>query len=135
MIAGGVRVEGLGRLVRTMKEAGHDMSDLKKANLDAAKYVLAEARPNTPSLTGSLKRTGRATATPRVGRIAFGRTAKPYAGVTHYGTPTGFRDATDRPHSQDGQSWVHDAAKATEGVWTDRYERQLMDALSNIRGL
>lgn len=131
----GVRVEGLNRLVRTLKQAGADMTDLKASNRAAAEMVLAAALPLTPvddTDGGQLKATGRASGTPREAIIRFGYKAVPYAGVTHYGTPASYSDSKGRPRVQSEQPWLAEAAKQTEPQWVELYWAALMKTVDSV---
>ncbi|UVJ37984.1 hypothetical protein [Arthrobacter sp. CJ23] len=111
------------------------MQDLKAANKRAAEIVLAAALPLTPVDStdgGQLKNTGRASGTPREAIIRFGYKAVPYAGVTHYGTPSGYQDSIGRPHVQDEQPWLSQAAKDTEPEWVELYWAALMKTVDSV---
>lgn len=114
----GVRVEGLNRFVRTMRQAGADMQDLKDANKQVADFVLPYALALTPIDDidgGDLLHTGRSSGTAREAIIRFGKKSVPYAGVTHYGYPAG------GAKTQAAHPWLAEAAHATESQWIEIY--------------
>jgi hypothetical protein len=114
----GVRVEGLNRFVRTMRQAGADMTDLKETNKAVADFVLPYALALTPIDDidgGDLLATGRSSGTPREAIIRFGNKSVPYAGVTHYGYPS-----SGAKH-QAANPWLAEAAKLTEPQWVEMY--------------
>lgn len=130
----GVRVEGLNRLVRTLRQAGADMQDLKDTNKKVADIVLPYALTLTPSDEGKLKGTGRTAGTPREAIIRFGYKSVPYAGVTHYGTPAGYADTTGKSRTQDAQPWLAQAAADTEPQWVEMYWAALMKTVDSVSG-
>jgi hypothetical protein len=114
----GVRVENQNSFVRTMRKAGADMTDLKETNKAVANLVLPYALALTPVDNydgGDLLATGRAAGTVREAIIRFGKKSVPYAGVTHYGYPSG------GAKHQAANPWLAEAAKATEPQWVELY--------------
>lgn len=133
----GVRVEGLNKLVRQLRNAGADMEDLKAVNKKVANIVLPVALALTPvddKDGGQLKATGRAAGTAREAIIRFGYKRVPYAGVVHYGTPEGFTYSDGRRHDQKAQGWVAEAASQTEPQWVEEYWQAVMDAIESVGG-
>lgn len=125
----GVRVEGLNSLVRTMRRAGADMQDLKDTNKKVADMVLPYALALTPVDDvdgGQLKATGRSAGTAKEAIIRFGYKAVPYAGVTHYGYPTG------GAKQQAANPWLSEAAKETEPVWVEMYWDAVMRTINSV---
>ena len=47
--SGEIRVEGIDKLVRTLKKAGDDISELKKAHTRAGEIVATEAAARAPA--------------------------------------------------------------------------------------
>lgn len=125
-----VRVEGAAMLRRTLKKAGSDLKDLKAANRAAAGVVAPAAAANAPKLTGALAASVRVGATNSAGVVRAGnnrRTAAgvPYGGVIHWGWPQrGIRANT----------FITDAAQATESVWVALYIEQMNEAVRNVKG-
>lgn len=130
----GVRVEGLNRLVRSLKQAGADMQDLKETNKKVADIVLPYALTLTPMSSGALLSTGRTAGTPREAIIRFGYKSVPYAGVTHYGTPAGYATTKGRAHSQSAQPWLAEAAHLTEPQWIETYWAALIKTVDSVSG-
>lgn len=125
----GVRVEGLNRFVRTMRQAGADMEDLKEANRKVADFVLPYALALTPIDDidgGDLLHTGRSSGTAREAIIRFGNKSVPYAGVTHYGYPSG------GAKSQSPNPWLAEAASATESQWIEIYWDAVQRTLDSV---
>lgn len=130
----GVRVTNLNKLVRNLRQAGADMQELKDVNKRVADIVLPVALAKTPTDGGKLKGTGRTAGTAREAIIRFGFKATPYAGVTHYGTPAGYRDSKGRDKDQSAQPWLADAASETERVWVELYWTALMRVVDSVAG-
>jgi hypothetical protein len=127
----GVRVEGLNRFVRTMRAAGADMQDLKETNKAVADYVLPYALALTPIDDydgGDLLATGRSAGTPREAIIRFGKKSVPYAGVTHFGYPTG------GAKHQAANPWLAEAAHTTEPVWVEMYWAAVERTIDSVAG-
>jgi hypothetical protein len=84
----GVEIEGVNRLARALKQADEGLADeLKTAHIGGAELVLAAALPLVPVVSGDLKRTLKASATPRSGRVKAGKKLVPYAAPIHFGWP------------------------------------------------
>lgn len=130
----GVRVTNLNRLVRTLRQAGVDMTELKETNKRAADIVLPVALALTPTDSSNLKSTGRTSGTPREAIIRFGYKRVPYAGVTHYGTPAGYVNSAGKRHQQSPNPWLAEAAKRTEPQWVEAYWEALMRAVDSVKG-
>lgn len=123
-------VEGARQLRRTLKQAGADMADLKAINRHAAAVVLPVAASNAPVRTGALAKSVRVGATASAGVVRAGNNRKtaagvPYGGVIHWGWPArGIRANT----------FITDAARATEPVWVELYVREMNDAIQKVKG-
>lgn len=122
---GTVRIEGLDELVRTMRRAGDDLSDLKDANTRAANIVAARAEQLAPKRTGRLagnirpaKQAGRA-------RVMAGSSSVPYAGPIHWGWPA--RHIAENP-------FLSNAAVETQPEWLTAYTEDVQTALDKVRG-
>lgn len=120
-----LKVEGLNRLVRTLTRAKVDISDLKRANQTAGEIVAAAARASAPRRDGNLAGSIRAAKQARRARIMAGNAAVPYAAPIHWGWPA--RNIAANP-------WISQAARATEGQWTEQYRADVIAALSNVKG-
>lgn len=122
-MAGFLEVKGLRELVKAMKAAEADVTELKALNGKAAAVVIDSAVPHTPRRSGKLAGSIRAGATNRAGIVRAGKASVPYAGVIHWGWPR--RHIKARP-------WIADAASATEDRWTDVYLAGMEDLLDTI---
>lgn len=125
-----VQVEGAARLRRTLRQAGGDLSDLKAANRAAAGTVSTAAAAAAPRRTGRLAASVRASGTNSAGVVRAGNNRKtvsgvPYAGVIHWGWPA---------RGISANTFLTDAAQATEPVWVPAYEAALMAAIQKVRG-
>jgi uncharacterized protein YcsI (UPF0317 family) len=120
-----VRVEGLDRLIRTLKKAGRDISDLTEAHARAGRTVAAAAIGRVPRRTGKLAATIRPAKQARRARVMAGRAAVPYAGPIHWGWPA--RHISSQP-------FVSEAATATEPEWTADYRDEVVAALAKVKG-
>jgi Bacteriophage HK97-gp10, putative tail-component len=121
----GIKVEGLNELVRTMKRAGVDITELKDANQQAGEIVAAYAQATAPRRSGRLAASVRSTKQVRRARIQAGRAAVPYAGPIHWGWPA---------HHIAAQPFIADAATATQPTWLAAYQDAIETALSHVRG-
>lgn len=124
----GVKVEGLPRLRRTLKQAGVDMKDLTKLNREAANTVLPVARALAPvgdPKNGHIRSTIRTGATQKAGIIRAGNKKLPYGGVVHFGWAK--RGIEAKP-------WIAIAAKQTEPRWVQNYFDGLMKVVNSIEG-
>jgi uncharacterized protein YcsI (UPF0317 family) len=121
----GVQVEGLNELIRTMKRAEVDITELKDAHHDAGMIVAAYAQAIAPRRSGRLAASIRSTKQVRRARIQAGRASVPYAGPIHWGWPA--------RHIQ-AQPFLTDAAQATESTWLPVYLQAVDTALAQIRG-
>lgn len=72
-------------MVRAMKAAEADLTDLKAAHSTIADLVLAEAERRAPRRTGRLAASVRASATPSYSVVRAGRASVPYAAPIHWG--------------------------------------------------
>nr|DAI73883.1 MAG TPA: putative tail component [Caudoviricetes sp.] len=132
-----IRVEGADRLKRTLRKAGADLGELREANRHAANIVAAAARPLTPigkprrrgrgrpKAPGRLMRSLRTSATLRAGVVKAGNARVPYAAVVHYGW---------RTHGIKERPWLHNAAVASEPIWTKNYTRKMNEVLRQVKG-
>jgi len=121
-----VRVQGLNELIRTMKKAGEDLSDLKDAHARAGQIVANYARTIAPKRSGKLAGTIRAAKQVRRARIQAGRASVPYANPIHWGWPS--RHIEPNP-------FLSIAARDTESQWRTYYEKAVADALAKVRGV
>lgn len=120
-----VRIEGLTRLRRTLKAAGVDMADMKKANAEAARIVAAAGRAGAPRRSGRLAGTVRGNRA--VGRavVMAGGARVPYGGPIHWGWPA--RHIAPNP-------WLSRAAQDTESTWLPAYLDELDRIVASVKG-
>lgn len=121
----GVKVVGLNELVRTMKRAGLDITELKDAHHRAGEIVAQYAETIVPRRSGRLASSIRAAKQVRRARVQAGRASVPYAAPIHWGWPR--RNIAANP-------FLSDAARATESHWRTEYEHAIEDALSKVHG-
>lgn len=119
----GVRVDGLRKLRRDLRQLPEGTADLKQANQRAGQLVVQAARP--PRRSGKLSGAGRASRA--VGRVSvlWGGAAVPYAGPIHWGWPS---------HNIAPQPFVVEAAQRTEPVWLEAYLEDVDKLLQPIYG-
>lgn len=84
-MAAGVRVLGLRTAIRSLESLGVEVSDLKAAFSKIGNIVSQEAKGLTPTLTGRLAASIRASKTKNKSVIRAGGAATKYAGVIHWG--------------------------------------------------
>ena len=84
-MASGVKVEGLRQTVRSLERFGVDVADLKAAFKRIGNMVVREAVSLTPTLTGRLAASIRASNTKNKSEVRAGSAKVVYAGVQHYG--------------------------------------------------
>lgn len=120
-----VEVKGLKTLVRTMRKAGEDLSDLKDVHQMVGNMVVAVAQQLAP------KRSGALAGSIRAGRLASGVSVKaggaqiPYAGPIHWGWPA--RNIEANP-------FLTNAAAQTESQWSDLYFSELEKIIERVEG-
>lgn len=140
-----LKVEGAKRLRRTLKKAGVDAKQLKAINKEAADIVVPVAIINAPiggpyrsrgrgraRKPGRLKSSIRSFATQRAGVVRAGSASRiPYAGPVHWGWP---KQPGQQGSGIRANTWMADAAKSTEPVWTKAYERHVHDVINSVKG-
>lgn len=131
-----VQVEGLNRMVRTLRRAGADLGDLKDAHRRAAEVVLPAAAAIAPHRSGRLAASLRAGATAGAGTVKAGGKAKaPYANPIHWGwfsrpdPDKGWRGGPIRPNS-----FMSRAAQRTEPTWVPIFEAEMLTAIRKVKG-
>lgn len=113
----GMRVEGARQLRASLKRAGVELSDLKKAHAEVAQLVASRAV--APNRTGRLAGSMRSSGTQSAAIVRAGGSSVPYAGPIHWGWEA--RNITAQP-------WIAEAAEAAQDQWAGVY----MDALEHI---
>jgi len=84
---GGVRVEGLSKLVRDLEAVGVGVDDLKDAFADIAAKGARLAASFAPQRTGALADSVRGNRAKSKAVVAAGSARVPYAGAINYGWP------------------------------------------------
>lgn len=131
MSGAAIEVVGLTRLRTTMRKAGMDLGGIKHLNREAAEAVAPTARATTPigpSARGHIQSSVRVGATASAGVLRAGTGLNgrfPYGGPLHWGWPK---------RGIKAQPWLANAAKATEGRWTDVYLEGVEAILKEIEG-
>lgn len=95
-----VRVEGVSRLVRTMRAAELDVDELKEVTIAAGALALAAIRPRVPVRSGRLLSTVRSNRAARRSTVSAGRASLPYGPPVHWGWPA--RGIDGQPFGPEG---------------------------------
>ena len=86
MPAASIKVEGLNKLVRQLKQLNPDLVDeMKRANRDIADSLVPVAKRKAPKRTGRLADSIRSSGQARSGVVRAGKARVPYAGPIHFG--------------------------------------------------
>jgi hypothetical protein len=80
-----IRVSGLNRTIRALKDIGVPASEIAAAGKDAAELVAGEARTLVPVQTGALKGSIRTATQQRKAIVRAGGARVPYANPIHWG--------------------------------------------------
>ena len=80
------RVEGLRETIRSLERFGVEASDLKNTFNKVGNLVVNHARPRTPTATGALAASIRASKTKNKAIVRAGGGRAKYAPYVHYGT-------------------------------------------------
>jgi len=80
-----IRVSGLNRTIRALKDIGVPASEIAAAGKDAAELVAGEARTLVPVQTGKLKGSIRTATQQRKAIVRAGGARVPYANPIHWG--------------------------------------------------
>lgn len=111
-----VKIDGLPKLRRALREAGQDVADLKDANAATAALVAGVAASRAPRRTGRLAASVRGNRAAGKATILAGGAAVPYAGPIHWGWPA---------HGIEAQPFASSAAVDTESSWLPIYAAEL----------
>lgn len=128
MVAGEVRVEGARRFRKTLRAAGDDLLDLRRAHGLAALIAADEARRLVPvGDSGKLGRTIRSAGTKTAAIVRAGNNSSVrYAGPVHWGW---FRKHIPK------NPFLSRGAQRSESRWLPVYEEYVETALNSIEGL
>ena len=121
-----LEVRGAREFRRTLKAAGADLEDLKRANAEAGAIVATRGRGIAPRVTGRLAasiRPGRAVAS---AVVRAGGARVPYAAPIHWG----WARRNIRP-----QPFLLEAADDTREQWFARYVAGVQTALDRVKGI
>lgn len=120
------RIEGLGKTMRALSQAGADAEDMRDAMFRLGGIVVQAARPRAPFETGRLSSTIRAGRGKTKAVVRAGGARTPYAGVIHYGWPA---------RNIEPQPFLVDALNATRGRIFDALDDELSALLkkSNLK--
>lgn len=117
-----VRVEGARELRKTLRKAGVDVADLKRANAEAAAYVA------TASFGSARHKSGRMAGASK-GNRAVGRAVVSnrliYAPIQHWGWAG---------HGISADPWLSETAQRTEPTWLNFFMANLEQILDQIQG-
>jgi len=80
-----IRVSGLNRAIRALKDVGVPASEIAAAGKDAAEIVAGEARSLVPVKTGKLRGSIRTATQQRKAIVRAGGARVPYANAIHWG--------------------------------------------------
>jgi HK97 gp10 family phage protein len=122
---GGMRleVEGLNRLVSTMRKAGIDLADMKEANRAAGEIVATAGRQVAPRQTGRLAASIRPAKQARRAVVRAGGGGVRYARFQEFGT-----------RKNRATHFLYGSAARTQPVWLAAFERDLAKIIASIQG-
>jgi hypothetical protein len=99
-----VGVEGLSKFSRSLKQVSSDAPKALRIALNgAADFLIAEARPLIPSLTGAARASLKASSTRTAVRVSEGGAKAPYMPWLDYGGKTGPNRSVERPFRKEGR--------------------------------
>jgi HK97 gp10 family phage protein len=122
-VAPAVEVVGLANLTRTMRAAGRDLTDLKRANERAGSIVAARGRADAPRATGRLAASVRPGKAARKAVVRAGGARVPYAAFVEYGTS-----------KMPGRPFLRTAVAVTQPQWLSEYEQEVDRIVRTIQG-
>jgi len=122
----GIRIEGLDALVRTMRKAGVDITELKQAHVRAGQIVADRAAELAPRRSGRLAGSIRPARQAKRARIQAGGGKVPYANPIHWGWPS---------HNIEASLFLSRAATETEAEWSKAYLEDVQAALDKVTGV
>lgn len=120
-----VRVEGVSRLVRTMRAAEVDVDELKEVTAAAGVLAAASIRPLVPVLTGRLVGSLRPNRAARKSTVAVGRASLPYGPPVHWGWPA---------HGIEPHEFGPEGLKRAEPAITRLYLEGIEQILDRVKG-
>lgn len=121
-----VRVEGLGKVLRAIKQIDPDLvAQLKVANREIADEVTQTARTLSPKRSGTLRGSIRPGATNRTGLVRAGGARVPWAGPIHFGWAR---------RNIEPQPFLYDALDERRDEVEDRYREAIQKVAREING-
>jgi hypothetical protein len=117
-----MKVHGGRRLRSTLKKAGADMTELSDLHQRIASLVAAAARP--PVRSGRMARTLKPRRRRTSAVVTAGSNSVPYALPIHWGWPA---------RNIRRNTWLTDAAHATEPRWAALYEDELVRIVETVQ--
>jgi len=120
-----VKVDGLPRLRRALRDAGREVADLKAANAAAAALVAAAAAARAPRRSGRLAATLRGNRAVGRATVLAGGASVPYAAPIHWGWAA---------RGIEAQPFVSEAAQATEAAWVAAYLTDIERVVDSVGG-
>lgn len=117
LVSGGVRIEGLSKLTKELKDVGVDMDDLDQAFSQIAREAAEEMRKHVPRRSGNLAATIKPGRSKNRAVVSVGSKRAPYAAPINYGwpkrniQPAGFIEATDEAMQDRAVSTIEAAIK------------------------
>lgn len=128
-----VKVRGLNRLVRTLREAEREF-DIKGTYTGPIAEVMKEAgdmaaaaiRAEAPKRSGRLARSVRAGRAVGRARVSVGRKSVPYAGPIHWGWPE---------HNIEANKFGTRGLQAVDGQVAEKFEQGMKRVLAKVRGV
>ena len=122
-----IRVDGLRRLRRDLRQLEGGLSDLKDANARAGQVVVQAATVKAPRRPGSGRLAGSGRPSRAAGRVSilWGGARVPYAGPIHWGWPA---------RGIEAQPFVVEAAQETQPQWLASYVADIDAALAPMYG-
>lgn len=124
-MAARAKLSGISALRRTLRRAGADMGDLKRANAEVAQFGARVGRRFAPRRTGALAHSGKGNRAAGSAVITFGKKSVPYAPPIHWGWEA---------RNIEAQPFVWDPMHKLRPVWGQIYQRELQRILDNVRG-
>lgn len=121
-MASGVVIDGLRETVRSLERFGAEAADLKAAFKRIGDMVAREAVSITPTLTGRLAASIRASNTKNKSEVRAGSAKVVYAGVQHYG---GYNNIT-------GTHFLERAVEAKQGEAVRQMETDLNRLIQSL---
>lgn len=124
-MAAAVRVQGVSRLVRTMRAAEVDVDELKDVTAAAGVLAAAAIRPLVPVKTGRLVGSIRSNKAARRATVSAGRAALPYGPPVHWGWPA---------HNIEPHEFGPEGLQRAEPAITELYLEGIERILEKIKG-